>query len=53
MAGEALTGTLALMHIRAHVCRCLLVEQRGWVGTDAHLKQGDESLLFTQMKEMN
>ncbi|XP_016150322.1 CKLF-like MARVEL transmembrane domain-containing protein 8 [Sinocyclocheilus grahami] len=39
MAGEALKGTLVLTHIRAHVCRFLLVEQRGWVGTDAHLKK--------------
>jgi len=51
MAGEALIATLTLTHTRVCVCRCLLVERRGWVGTNTHLKQEDESLLYSDKRD--
>jgi len=51
MAGAALIATLTLTHTRVCVCRCLLVERRGWVGTNTHLKQEDESLLYSDKRD--
>lgn len=45
MEGEALIPTLALKLIRAHVCRCLLVERRV-LGRDRHALETEMKACF-------